>query len=138
VVKVIINRGLDGKFKKITESLEGYGQIYGTKMAEQLVLFSPVDTGTFMDSFYAGSGYGGGLNSSHGKPRNQPYGPYAEAALQRMTSQVSALKGSTSIVFGNYAEHAYEVEYDHGYRPFGKTANMHSQIAREAWAEVKR
>jgi hypothetical protein len=28
MVTVVINRGLDGKFQKITESLEEYGQVY--------------------------------------------------------------------------------------------------------------
>jgi len=137
-MRVIINRGLDGKFQKITEDLEEFGQIYGRMTAEDLVINSPVDTGTFMDSYYAGSGYTGGFNSSKGKPRKQPWAPYAGDAIARMSSQVAALKGSTQMVFGNSAEHAFEVEYDHGYRPFGKAANLHADRVRRAWAEAKR
>jgi len=125
-MRVIINRGLDGKFQKITEDLEEFGQIYGRMTAEDLVLNSPVDTGTFMDSYYAGVGYTGGSNSSKGKPRKQPWAPYAEDAITRMSSQVAALKGST------------QMEYDHGYRPFGKASNLHADRVRRAWAEAKR
>jgi len=138
VVKVIINRGLDGKFQKITESLEEYGQIYGRMMAEDLVSFSPVDTGAYMESFYAGSSYGGGSVSSRGRPRNQPYSPYAEAAVQSMVTGVSALRGSTSMIFGNGAPHATEVEYKHGYAPFGNAASLHGPRSSAAWAEAKR
>jgi hypothetical protein len=134
MVKVIINRSLDGKFQKITEDLEEYGQIYANKVATQLVLASPVDTGTFMDNFFAGSSGTAGTTSSRGKPRNQPWN--GQEAINRMSSGISALKGSTVMNFGNSADHAFEVEYDHGYAPFGKVANMHGQLMREAWAEA--
>jgi|SRR6056297_513103 len=133
-VQLVINRGLDGKFKKITESLENYGEIYATKMAAQLVLASPVDTGTFMDNFYAGGSGTVGSTSSQGKPRNQPWN--GQDAINRMSQGIAALRGSTTMLFGNTADHAYEVEYDHGYAPFGKAANMHGRLAREAWAEA--
>jgi hypothetical protein len=90
-----INRGLDGKFQKITEGLEEYGQIYGRMMAEDLVLASPVDTGAFMESFLLGQ-YSVELlltTSSRGKPRNQPWN--GQEAINRMSSGISALKGST-------------------------------------------
>jgi hypothetical protein len=137
-MRVTINRGLDGKFQKITEDLEEFGQIYGQMAAEDLVKNSPVDTGTFMDSYYAGVGYTGSFNSSKGKPRKQPWAPYAQEAIGRMSSQVSSLRGSTQMVFGNSAEHALQVEYDHGYRPFGKAEDLHADRVRRAWAEAKR
>jgi hypothetical protein len=137
MVTVVINRGLVGKFQKITESLEEFGQVYGRMMAEDLVQFSPVDTGAYMESFYAGASYGGYGSSSRGRPRNQPYSPYAQAAIQRMTSGVSGLRGSTTMVFGNGAPHATDVEYKHGYAPFGNAASLHSVRVRGAWAEVK-
>jgi hypothetical protein len=138
MVRVILNRGLDGKFQKLTEDLEQYGQIYGRMMAEDLVQFSPVDTGAYMDSFYAGSSYGGGGESSRGRPRQQPWAPYAEGAIQRMSSAVAALRGSTTIVFGNGAPHATDVEYKHGYAPFGNAASLHRQRMSAAWAEAKK
>lgn len=137
-MEVRINRGLDGKFQKITEDLRQVSTIYGRKVSEQLVLYSPVDTGAYMDGFYAGSGYVDNRTSSAGRERNQPWENHAQPAVDRMTSGVSALMGSTRMVFGNTAEHSFDVEYEHGYRPFGKTANMHSELIREAWEEAKR
>jgi hypothetical protein len=136
MVKVIINRGLDGKFQKITEDLEEYGQIYARMMAQDLIEASPVDTGAFMESFYVGSSYGGFGSDSHGRPRKQPRGPYESTAFSRMDSGISALKGSTTMIFGNGAPHATQVEFDHGYGPFGKAANKHQDRMRRAWAEA--
>jgi hypothetical protein len=135
MVRVIINRGLDGKFKRITESLEEFGQVYGNMMAEDLVKLSPVDTGAYMESFYVGSSYGGYGSDSHGRPRRQPRGPYEAIALQRMQSGVAGLRGSTTMIFGNGAPHAAKVE---GLRaPFGGAASMHKDRVKRAWAAVK-
>jgi hypothetical protein len=136
-MRLIVNRGLDGKFARITESLEEFGQVYANKMAQSLISYSPVDTGAYMDGFYAGSGYSSAVTSSHGRPKNQPWQPYASDAEQRMRSGIAALRGSTTMTFGNMAYHAYQVEYDHGYRPFGKAGEMHSTHARDAWDEVR-
>ena len=136
MVQVNINRGLDGKFQKVTRQLEQVGQIYGRKFSEELVRNSPVDTGTFMESYYVSNTYLGGSTSSKGKPRKQPYEPFAQEALTRMGGQISALKGSTAMVFGNKAEHAMQVEYDHGHAPFGTASNLHRQILQESWAEA--
>ena len=129
-ITIQVNRSLDGKFQKLSDMLEGYAEIYTQKMATELVLNSPVDTGAYMESFNVGpSAFG---SSSRGRQRNQPWQPYADEAIARLTSQASSLKGSTSIQFTNGSPHAYEVEYDHGYAPFGKTAREHGRIAREA------
>jgi len=136
-MRLQINRSLDGKFKRLQDIVEGYPEVYANKMATELVLNSPVDSGAFMDGYYVGSSYGGTSTSSKGRPTNQPWEPYANAAISRMSSQVVRLLSSTSMVFGNSAEHAFQVEYDHGYAPFGKAAREHGRIAREAEAEAK-
>jgi len=119
----------------LTDLVEGFGEIYGQKMAEQLVLYSPVDTGAFMESFNVGpSAFG---SSSAGRPRQQPWEPYASEAMAKLSQGVSALKGSTNLTFTNGAPHAYYVEYKHGYAPFAKTTREHSRIAAEAEAEAK-
>jgi len=130
--QVIMNRGSGGRFTKIPERLDEFGQAYGQKMAEQLVLGSPVDTGAYMDGFYVGSS--AGSTSSHGRPRNQPWQPYAQNAIGRMVNGVAALYGSTSMTFGNTAEHAKFVEYKYG--PFTRAGSMHSALAQQAWDEV--
>lgn len=136
MVQINISRGLDGKFQKVTRQLERVGQIYSRKFSENLVLNSPVDTGTFMESYYVSNTYSGGSTSSSGKPRGQSYSVFAEKALTKMSSQIAALKGTTTMVFGNEAEHAMDVEYKHGYAPFGTTRNLHRQMLQEAWIEA--
>jgi len=139
---VIVNRGLDGKFQKMYDALEEVGQVYGRKFAESLTELSPVDTGTYMRSFYVDSAPQVGSYSSEGKPRNQPYDQVRQSAMSDLLGQIAALKGSTRMVFGNNAEHATDVEYGEnwqftpGYAPFGVTRNKHSQLMREAWEEV--
>lgn len=135
MVQVRINRGFDGKFKRITESLEEFGQVYGNMMAEDLVQASPVDTGAYMESFYVSSSYDGYGSDSHGRPRRQPRGPYESIALQRMQSGIAGLRGSTVMVFGNGAPHAAKVEGL--YAPFGIAASAHSGRVKSAWAAVK-
>jgi len=130
--QVIMNRDSTGRFTKIPERLDEFGQVYGQKMAEQLVLGSPVDTGAYMDGFYAGSS--GGSTSSHGRPRNQPWQPYAQNAIGRMVNGIATLYGSTSMTFGNTAEHAQFVEYKYG--PFTRARSMHSALLQQAWNEV--
>lgn len=138
MLNVIVNRSLDGKFKKLEQMLEGYTEIYAQKMAEQIVLRSPVDTGTYMEGHNLGVSAVGASSSSKGKPRKQPYQPYAQAALNQLFMQASALPhNSNRIVFSNNSFHADEVEYKHGYAPYRSAAREHSRIAKEAEAEAK-
>lgn len=134
-IQVQTNRGLDGKFRKLSDLVEGFGEIYGQKVAEQLVLYSPVDTGAYMESFNVGpSAFG---SSSTGRPRRRHWQTYANQAIAKLSQGVSALKGSTTITFTNGAPHAWEVEYEHGYAPFSSTAREHSRLAAEAEAEAR-
>ena len=138
MLNVIVNRSLDGKFKKLEQMLEGYTEIYAQKMAEQIVLRSPVDTGTYMEGHNLGVSAVGASSSSSGKPRKQPYQPYAQAALNQLFMQASVLPHNTHrIVFSNNAFHSDEVEYAHGYAPYRSAAREHGRIAKEAEAEAK-
>lgn len=133
MVEVRLNRDLKGKFQKVTEDLQEYGQFYGQLMAEDLVYASPVDTGAFMESYYVSTAYDGAGVSSRNRPRQQPWSAFGPEAIARMNSQVAALRGTTRMVFGNASPHAFQVEYKHGYAPFGKAANRHSERMQEAW-----
>ena len=138
MLNVIVNRSLDGKFKKLEQMIEGYTEIYAQKMAEQIVLRSPVDTGTYMEGHNLGVSAVGASSSSEGKPRKQPYQPYAQEALNRLFMQASALPHNAHrIVFSNDAFHADMVEYEHGYAPYTSAAREHHRIAKEAEAEAK-
>ena len=138
MLNVVVNRALDGKFKKLEQMIEGYTEVYAQKMAEQIVLRSPVDTGTYMEGHNLGMSAVGPSQSSRNKPRQQPYQPYADAALSQLYSQASALPHNAHlIVFSNNAYHADVVEYELGYAPYRSAAREHKRIAAEAEAEVK-
>lgn len=137
MLNVVVNRSLDGKFKKIEQMLEGYTELYAQKMAEQIVLRSPVDTGTYMEGHNLGTSAVGRSDSSRGKPRKQPYGPVAQEALNKLFLQASALGDTSRIVFSNSAFHEDMVEYEHGYAPYRGAANQHNRIAQETEAEIK-
>lgn len=138
VVRVQVNRGLDGKFQKLEQMVEGFRDLYLQGMSEQLVLNSPVDTGTYITGHHVGTSAVGASRSSEGKPRQQPFQPYAQEGLGQLFSDVAALPDSAnSVVFSNDTFHSDEVEYEHGYAPYRKTAREHSRVAAQAAAEAK-
>lgn len=135
-ITLVVNRGLDGKFTKIKEDIKAYRDLYLQGMAEQLILNSPVDTGTYITSHNIGSA--GGFTSSAGKPRNQPYQPFAQAGLNKLFQDIQSLSDTAARVnMSNSAEHADLVEFDLGYAPYTRTAREHNNIARRAAAQAK-
>lgn len=137
-IRLQVNKGLDGKFRKMENAIEGYYQFYLQGMANQLILFSPVDTGTYITNHNLGTGSSGGSISSKGKPRNQPWSTFADQGLGRLAADISAMASQpASVTFSNSAEHAFEVEYDHGYAPYTKTAREHGNIAARAAAQAE-
>lgn len=82
-------------------------------IVESIVQLSPVDTGTYMDSHNVVVGQqGAATESSHRKPRNQPWGTHAGDALSRMYAQIEALPDTVQDVkVANSAIHARFVEY---------------------------
>ena len=138
LLNVQVNRGLDGKFRKPIELLEGFRDLYLQGMADQLVLNSPVDTGTYITAHNIGTSQVPATESSEGKPRQQPYEAFAQAARNGLFLDIRMLPENTnSVVFYNAAFHSDEVEYEHGYAPYRKTAREHSRIASQAEAEAR-
>lgn len=82
-------------------------------IVSSIVDSSPVDTGTYMDSHNVVVGQQGAASeSSHRKPRNQPWGEHASAALSRMYAQIESLPDVVQDVkIANSAKHARFVEY---------------------------
>lgn len=133
MINVQVNRGLDGKFRKLEDMLEDFRDLYLQGMADQLVLYSPVDTGTYISSHSVGLSEVPKTNSSSGKPRNQPYQAFAQAARNGLFTDIRLLpEGANRVVFSNASFHEDEVEYEHGYAPYRKTAREHKRIAQEA------
>ena len=138
MLNVQVNRGLDGKFQKLEQMIEGYRDLYLQGMADQLVLYSPVDTGTYITAHTIGTTQVAATESSAGKPRQQPYEQFAQAARNGLFLDIRMLPENTnSVVFSNAAFHSDEVEYEHGYAPYRKTAREHSRVAAQAATEAK-
>lgn len=138
MLRVQVNRSLDGKLKKLEEMVEHFQEEYLRGMSEQIVLRSPVDTGTYMDGHNLGVAQAAGGDSSRGKPRKQPWQPYADSALSRLFQQASTIPQNTAqVIFSNTAFHADVVEYELGYAPMRSAAREHSRIATEAEARAK-
>jgi len=139
MLRVDVSRGLDGKFQKLKDIVEGYAGEYFRRMSDEIVFRSPVDTGTYMDAHRLGTSASGTSMSSRGKLRKQPWQPFAQSATARLHSSASSLASASvrNAVFYNVAHHWREVEYQHGYAVYSSAAREHGRIAREA-AEAAR
>lgn len=82
-------------------------------MVGRVVDYSPVDTGTYLDSHNVRQGRSGAqaTESSHRKPRNQPKDAHADAAMSRMLAQTEEIGNARAAVIANDALHARFVEY---------------------------
>lgn len=138
MIRVQVNRGLDGKFKKLEELVENFQEEYLRGMSDQIVLRSPVDTGTYMDGHHVGTTAVAATDSSRNSDRQQPYGPHANDALYRLYMMASRIPQNTSqVIFSNSAFHADVVEYELGYAPMRSAAREHNRIASEAEARAR-
>lgn len=129
-----LNQGqIANKFKKPKALVDEAKALIMYEAAAYVVLRSPVDTGTYMDNWNIGAGNDVPLSksqSSDRKPRNQPWQPYSDKAINRMDAQISNLpEGWKRASIGNTAYHADEVEYTHGYAVF--------TALRAAWPALK-
>ena len=135
-VKLLDNRfKVFKKIKELEEKLEILPKTYLKELASEVVLNSPVDTGTYMDSHNIGEV--GERSSSKGKPQNQPYETHAENALERMFNQIDALPKDTSRYYiSNSSEHAWKVEYEYDYAPYTIAKAKSQQLLDEAVKKV--
>ena len=137
--KVVDNRtSISKKIAELNQQLDSYGKFFLADMASQIVLTSPVDTGTYMESHNLGSSSVGGSESSFGKPRNQDYNNYAQPTLDRLTASIEGLGDNwTNAVFSNNALHADKVEYEHGYGVYTMARNLAPEISKRAAERAK-
>ena len=109
--KLIDNRTrVSKKIKELQEKLEEFPKEFMRITADIVIKNSPVDTGTYMDAHQIGTKES--ITTSHGKPHNQPYSNFAEAARDRLYSQINGLNvdGSDWFITNNSA-HNIRVEY---------------------------
>jgi hypothetical protein len=138
MLRVQVNRGLDGKFQKLENMLEEYRDLYLHEMATQLVLFSPVDTGTYITGHHVGLTAVTASRSSEGKERNRAHSEFDQDAINDLSVQIRQLpKDANQVVFSNDALHWFDVEYEHGHAPYNKTAREHKRLAGKAATEAK-
>ena len=137
--KVVDNRtNVSKKIEQLNNQLENYGKYFLEGMATEIVLNSPVDTGTYMEAHSLGTTTANGFSSSYGKPKNQDYNAFAQPALDRLLASISSLgENWTNARFSNNALHASDVEYEHGYAVYTIARNKAPIIAQEASQRAK-
>ena len=109
--KLVDNRTrVSKKIKELQEKLEEFPKEFMKITADIVIENSPADTGTYMDAHQIGTIES--ITTSHGKPRNQPYGNLASEARDRLYSQINGLNvdGSDWFITNNSA-HNMRVEY---------------------------
>ena len=109
--KLVDNRTrVSKKIKELQEKLEQFPKEFMQITADIIIENSPVDTGTYMDAHQIGTMES--ITTSHGKPHNQPYSNFADAARDRLYSQINGLSvdGSDWFITNNSA-HNIKVEY---------------------------
>lgn len=119
----------------LKEQLEELPKEFMRMTATEIVLNSPVDTGTYMDAHNIGVTRG--ATSSFDKPKNQDYQTYADSALERLYSQIEALGPEvTRHYISNNSLHAWKVEYEHGWAPYSSTRDIAQSLLDKAIAKV--
>ena len=109
--KLIDNRTrVSKRIKELEQKLEEFPKEFMRITADVIIKNSPVDTGTYMDAHQIGTSES--ITTSHGKPHNQSYGDFADAAKDRLYSQIEGLRvdGSNWFITNNSA-HNVRVEY---------------------------
>ena len=109
--KLVDNRTrVSKRIKELQEKLEEFPKEFMKITADIVIENSPVDTGTYMDAHQIGTSES--ITTSHGKPHNQPYSNFADAARDRLYSQINGLSvdGSDWFITNNSA-HNIRVEY---------------------------
>lgn len=105
------------RIQALKDQLEELPKEFMRKTADEIVYNSPVDTGTYMDAHSIGATTSS--TSSKNKPRNQPWQDHAQRTLDRLYAQIEALPPEeTKHFISNNSDHAWKVEYEHGYAPY--------------------
>jgi len=138
LLNVQVNRGLDGKFRKLEQMVEGFRDIYLEGMSSQLVFFSPVYTGTYVTGHHVQTSQVAATRSSEGKDKVEDPNPYIQEGFEQLLREIQALpEEATRVVFSNDTFHSDVVEYELAHAPYNKTAREHKRIAEDAEAKAK-
>ena len=150
MLRLQVNRGLDGKFRKLEQLVENFQQEYVFGMATEIATRSPADTGTYMKQHHVGTTAVPQTVPATGPrrpPGEDPFGATHQSLVQptidRLVSE--APMDTTRLVFSNGAKHANKVEYGdpnsrnnkNGYAVYRSTAREHKRVAQEAEQRAK-
>lgn len=123
------------RIEALKEQLEELPKEFMRTTVDEIIEYSPVDTGTYMDAHNIGTTRG--ATSSFGKPQNQDYQTYAESARERLYSQIAALGPEvTKHYISNNSLHAWKVEYELGYAPYSSARRTAQTLLDKAIAKV--
>jgi hypothetical protein len=140
---VRVNRGLDGKFRKLEQLIDNFREEYLMGLAEEIVFNSPVDTGAYIlshnigDNFTTSDGVGGRRDQGDG-PFGAKWSQLQQPALSKLDAQIRAIPDTQTVVtIRNTSSHATIVEYQHGYEVYSRARAKSGMIAREAEARAR-
>jgi len=145
-LNIQVNRGLDGKFQKLSDMLEDYRDLYLEGMSAEIVNNSPSDTGTYITNHNLGTSEVPSTVTSSGQRRPPGTGPfdhprheqYAQQGFSKLLADIASLPTDTMrVVFSNATTYQDEVEFGYGYAPYGRAAREHSNIAQRAAQTAK-
>lgn len=106
------------------------------RLVSEIVLQSPVDTGTYMDAHNVG--VVGSSTSSAGKPQNQPWQVHADKAIERLYAQIDSLPVGVVSFIANNSLHAPKVEYEYPYAPYTIARGKAESILKDVIMKVMR
>ena len=124
-----MNPSLQEKLDKLEQTLEQRVIDKLEGIIDTTVNFSPVDTGSYVQSHSLdnGSGTNTRSNSSINKPKGRDI--KAEKAKSKATLlddlNRTDVAGSEYLILRNSSEHATKVEHKHGHKVFAKTKNLY-------------
>ena len=107
----MVQRSFTSMLKKVEQDLDEVKAEFLRNVAQDLVVSSPVDTGTYVrnHSITVSSGSGGRQNS-HGKPPDT--GTARTDALDKLNAQIDSLPKDTATAYiANRSPYANQVEY---------------------------
>lgn len=134
-------KAFTNRLKEAREDVSDVKKEFLQESADHIALYSPVDTGTYMESHHIAQNREGTtiVTSSRGKERGRDFGEFYQEAITRLYSEIDSLpEDASNISVFNVADHADQVEYDHGYGVYTSLRSAAPTILERAIARKAR
>ena len=136
--KVVSNlKAFTNRLKEAREDVSDVKKEFLKESADYVALYSPVDTGTYMDSHHIAQNRQGTtiVTYSRGKRRGRDFGEFYQKAIKRLYAEIDSLpEDASNISIFNVADHADKVEYEHGHGVYTSMRNAAPTILERAIA----